>query len=92
MILVKTAEALAHVHKVGFLHNNLKANNIVLENNRMYNPVVIYFGKTVPLGDARGPKVFSEECKRQYARDFPHFGPKIVGGIKGKSIASDILA
>ena len=91
-IIVQTAEALARVHEKGFLHNDLKVNNVVLENkDGVYNPVVIDFGKGVPINGARDPKVFSEEKKKQYARDFPHIAPEIVGGIKGQSIASDIF-
>lgn len=92
-IIVKIAEALAHVHNVGFLHNDLKSNNVVLDNKGgSYEPVIIDFGKSVPISGARGPKLFSEERKRRYTRDFPHVAPEIVQGIKGQSIASDIFS
>ena len=92
-IIVKTAEALARVHEKGFLHNDLKSNNVVLDNkDGIYNLVVIDFGKSVPTSGARGPKLLSAERKKQYARDFPHIAPEIVGGVKGQSIASDIFS
>ena len=77
---------------MGFLHNDLKSNNVVLDNKGgSYEPVIIDFGKSVPISGARGPKVFSEERKRHYTRDFPHIAPEIVQGIQGQSIASDIF-
>lgn len=89
-IIVKTAEALAHVHNMGFLHNDLKSNNVVLDKKGgSYEPVIIDFGKSVPISGARGPKVFSEE--KRYTRDFPHIAPEIVQGIQGQSVASDIF-
>ena len=37
-IIVKTAEALARVHEKGFLHNDLKSKNVVLDNkDGVYN-------------------------------------------------------
>lgn len=54
-----------------------------------YEPVIIDFGKSVPISGARGPKVFSEE--KRYTRDFPHIAPEIVQGIQGQSVASDIF-
>lgn len=92
-IIVKTAEALDHVHNAGFLHNDLKSNNVVLDKKGgSYEPVIIDFGKSVPISGARGPKLFLEERKKRYTRDFPHIAPEIVEGIKGQSIASDVFS
>jgi len=63
-IIVKTAEALARVHNVGFLHH-LKSNNIVRDNKGdSYEPVIIDFVKSVPISGVKGPKLFLEEWKR----------------------------
>ena len=92
-IIVKTAEALDHVHNSRFLRNVLKSNNVVLDKKGgSYEPVIIDFGKSVPISGARGPKLFSEERKKRYTRDFPHIAPEIVEGIKGQSIASDVFS
>ena len=92
-IIAKTAEALARIHVKGFLHNDLKSNNVVLDNkDGIYNPVVIDLGKSVPISDARGPKSLSVERQRQYAREFPHIAPEIVGGVKGQSTVSDVYS
>ena len=90
-IIVKTAKALAHVHNMGFLHNDLKSNNVVLDKKGGSYEPVIDFGKCVPIRGARGPKVFLDERKKCYTRDFPHIAPEIVQGIQGESVASDIF-
>lgn len=49
-IFKKICFALSQVHLKGYLHNDLKANNVVLERARAsdeFNPVVIDFGKSV---------------------------------------------
>ena len=92
-IIAKAAGALARIHEKGFLHNDLKSNNIVLDNrDGVYNPVIIDFGKSVPMSGARGPKSFSAERQRKYATEFPHIAPEIVSGVKGQSTASDIFS
>lgn len=92
-IIAKTVEALARIHEKGFLHNDLKSNNVVLDNrDGVYNPVVIDFGKSVPVSAARGPKSLSAERQRQYVREFPHIAPEIVCGVKGQSTASDVFS
>ena len=56
-MLGKVALALSGVHKVGFLHNNLKANNVVLDKSERetFNPVIIDFGKSLPITGLKGP-------------------------------------
>ena len=45
------AEALQHIHSRGYLHNDLKANNVVLEMRygSRYNPVIIDFEKSTRI-------------------------------------------
>ncbi|KAJ7377550.1 hypothetical protein OS493_028533, partial [Desmophyllum pertusum] len=88
-------EALLYVHFVGFLHNDIKVNNVVLDNrkgSRQFNPVLIDFGKSLPLTGLRGPKALSTEKQKKYRKDFPHIAPEIVMGMQGQSIASDIFS
>lgn len=78
-ILVKTAEALACVHKVGFLHNDLKPDNVVLDNKiGIYNPMVIDFGKSVPLSGAIGPKKFRMNPKGNMRETFHILHQKLL--------------
>ena len=95
-ILKGVAKALSHVHEVGFLHNDLKCNNVVLDrqqaNKSHYIPVIIDFGKSVPISGARGPRIMSEEKQKQYKTDYPHIAPEIVEGRSGQSFQSDIYS
>ena len=92
-VICKTAVALSRIHGKGFLHNDLKSDNVVIDHrNGTYNPVVIDFGKSVPLSGARGPKILSLDKQRTYSREFPHIAPEIVGGFRGQSVASDIFS
>lgn len=75
-IIAKTAGASALIHDV-------MSNNFLLDNRvTIYNTVVIDFRKSVPMNGSSGPKSLSVECQRQYAREFPHIAPEIVGGGK----------
>ena len=86
-IIANIARALQHVHKVGFMHNDIKANNVVLDRVdttlTRCNPVLIDFGKSLPLTGLQGPKVMSEKQQIKYTKDFPHIAPEIVTGKKG---------
>ena len=92
-IIKKVASALKHVHEAGFLHNDVKSNNVVLdEDGGAYNPVLIDFGKSLPLTGLKGPKIMSKERQQAYAKKYPHIAPEIVCGRKGQSIQSDIFS
>ena len=41
-----------HIHAQGFLHNNLKANNVVIDGAKN-NPVIIDFGKSRQIVKAK---------------------------------------
>ena len=50
-IFQELSSALKHVHSMGYLHNDIKANNVVLEktptiSEESYSPVLIDFGKS----------------------------------------------
>ena len=93
-ILGKVALALSRVHKVGFLHNDLKANNVVLDKSerKTYNPVIIDFGKSLPMTGLQGPKNLTKERQVKYMEAFPHIAPEIVTGLRGQSVKSDTFS
>lgn len=92
-IVKKFAEALLHIHEVGFLHNDLKSNNVILDIvKQSFNPVIIDFGKSLPMSGLKGPKILSEEKQKKYRKEFPHIAPEIVTGKRGQSVKSDIYS
>ncbi|XP_031553462.1 probable serine/threonine-protein kinase DDB_G0280717 [Actinia tenebrosa] len=92
-IMIKTAEALQHIHSVGFLHNDLKSNNVLLDKRgTVLTPVIIDFGKSRPISNPMGPKTLSLEEQVRYKKKYPHIAPEIVEGRAGQSVASDIFS
>lgn len=92
-ILKDTIKALDHIHSGGILHNDLKSNNVVMEQREQeWNPVVIDFGKARFFNDPKPvmslPKVKQEEYRKRY----PHIAPEIVNGSGRQSYASDIYS
>lgn len=83
------------MHKAGFLHNNIKCNNVVLDkvDTIQYNPVLIDFGKSLPLTGLKGPKIMSEQRPKKFREDFLHIAPEIVSGKGNASkVTSTALA
>lgn len=93
-VIRRVAEALLHVHKTGFIHNDIKGNNVVLDNRDgiKYNPILIDFGKSLPVTGLKGPKNLLAEQQKRYKKEYPHIAPEIVAGKRGQSIASDIFS
>lgn len=56
-IFYDTTDALEHIHKCGFAHNDLKTNLFVLEkcDDQVLHPVIIDFGKSVAFSKANNP-------------------------------------
>ncbi|CAB4011817.1 probable serine threonine- kinase gdt4 [Paramuricea clavata] len=91
-IFKETAEALYFMHKKGFLHNDLKSDNIVLsEENNAIHPVIIDFGKCRSLSN---PKRYSLTAKEQkkYKEYHRHIAPEVVKGTHSQSFKSDIYS
>lgn len=92
-ILRKVIEALHHVHRRGVLHNDLKANNIVLEKRKdQWNPVVIDFGKARFITDPKPLMTLSESSQELYKKKYPYIAVEIVCGKGRQSVASDIFS
>ena len=54
-LLKSTGEALIHIHSIGILHNDLKGNNVVLEDTHgKKKSVLIDFGKAVHINKTTG--------------------------------------
>ena len=54
-LLLSVGEALSHIFSAGILHNDIKGNNVVLEDaNGLKRAVLIDFGKACYIADAKG--------------------------------------
>jgi len=87
-ILKKIGETLLFVHNKGYLHNDLKGNNVVLDRED-HDPVLIDFGKSKRISQARllKPKVNIQEASKHY----PHIAPELHRGDR-QSRASDVYS
>jgi len=91
-VLCETADALNHVHRCGYAHNDLKSNNVVLEKreDERLHPVIIDFGKSVLLIKAKNPPAKPMHVRGQYKDSY--IAPELVDGTGKPSIKSDIYA
>ena len=87
-ILRQTCEALVHMHNQGFLHNDLKGNNVVL-GGKQRSPVIIDFGKSCQISKSRlrTPKLNVDAAIKRY----PHIAPEVHRGEK-QTTASDVYS
>ena len=67
-ISYNVADALNHVHKKGFLHCDLKTNNVVVYKKEGF---LIDFGKACPITSPRAKK---------YKFSYPHIAPEVLKG------------
>jgi serine/threonine protein kinase len=57
LIGIQMIEALEAVHQIGFIHNDLKPNNILIDNKRKEKLILIDFGVSRPYLDSDGQHV-----------------------------------
>lgn len=67
-ISLNIANALAHVHKKGYVHCDLKSNNVVFSNGAGY---LIDFGKACRL---------ALPSAKRYNKIYPHIAPEVLHG------------
>ena len=84
--LDNVAEALQHIHSRGFFHNDLKANNMVLERRygMQFNLVIIDFGKITKINSPKQKKTLSKPKQK--------IAPEIVSGQATASTASYVYS
>ncbi|CAB3978778.1 probable serine threonine- kinase gdt4 [Paramuricea clavata] len=92
VVLQKCAAALAHIHDKGYIHGDIKHNNIILQNSTgFYEPVIIDFGKMKKAENAKIYKLNTKE-RDHYLKCYKHIAPEIVWGKSAASPASDIYS
>lgn len=79
---------LTFIHKKGYLHNDLKGNNVVLD-GASHTAVIIDFGKSKKISKARLMK--PKDGIADAAKKYPHIAPEILRGDR-QSTASDVYS
>lgn len=93
-LINQLAQAISYLHKQGFLHRDIKADNVLISHvNNEYCAILIDFGKCVAL-TAVGSLVkhFTPEEQKLYKSKHGHIASEIVCGASPPSHASDIFS
>ena len=93
-ILIRLTEALIFIHKKGFVHNDLKGNNVLLcKDEQMWQPVIIDYGKSVGLSGAQAKQNNSAQSSCNLIKKrCSHTAPEVFSGQQPPSCASDIYS
>ena len=83
MIIIKLTQALAHVHTEGFLHNDLKVDNVIImkNDNREWIPVILDFSEASLLSNVQ---------KKTYKNFHDFIEPDVLSVAASPSVYSDI--
>ncbi|XP_067038463.1 aurora kinase A-like [Acropora muricata] len=88
-IFREVAGALEHIHSCGFIHNDLKSNNVVSEQREgQPSPVIIDFGKSVLAEKAKVPVAKAKHISSH----FSYIAPELRNGTAKPSVSSDIYS
>lgn len=91
-IIYEVADALLFVHKKSFLHNDIKADNILLTTRKKcIHPILIDFGKCRRVSQAKWYKLDKKQQER-YFRNYWHLAPELILGTHCQSFASDVFS
>ena len=83
------ADVLLHIHKAGYVHGDLKTDNVLIEAGMC--AVIIDFGKSVLSNKAKLNKIPLSE-QSDYQAKYPWVAPEVVNGTTPLSRESDIFA
>lgn len=97
-ILVGVCDGLDAIHQKGYLHNDLKCDNIVLSDcvpgssiTPPLWPIIIDFGKARPITSPKTYKL-NELEKKDYLKTFTHLAPELVLGSCPQSVITDVYS
>ena len=86
-IFREVAGALESIHSCGFIHNDLKSNNVVSEQREgQPSPVIIDFGQSLLAEKAKVPMAKAKHMRSH----FSYIAPVLRNGTAKPSVSSDI--
>ena len=93
-VIIQMLSGLDHLHsKLNILHNDLKADNIVLtsHSSTKLKAILIDFGKACELSDGKRYSLTQQEKKR-YKLHHPQIAPDLCNGVCKQSKATDVYS
>lgn len=92
-VLVGVCKGLQFIHGQGFLHNDIKLDNIVLgiTRNRELKPYIIDFGKARRI-DCGKMYTLSESERQEFKVEHSHIAPDLRDGLVAQSVATDVYS
>lgn len=96
-ILVGVCNGLKTIHQKGYLHNDLKSDNIVLSDcipeckkPPPVWPIIIDFGKARAI---KNPKTYQlNESEKEYLKAYTHLAPELIFGSCAQSVLTDVFS
>ena len=96
---VGVAEGLLHIHSIGVLHNDIKADNVALsdctpeckEHPARWWPTIIDFGKACPVSKAKRYKLQRHQQKA-FKQRYSQLAPDLIDGKVTQNSLSDVYS
>ena len=90
-LILTMLQGLHAVHHSGYIHNDIKPNNILVEvKGDHLNAVIIDYGKSCVHHKGIFYKLQNETDKQNHLKRYPHLAPELVYGDSPQSIFTDI--
>ena len=92
-MLVSLCKGVQYIHTSGFLHNDLKLDNVVIGNSftGKLKPYIIDFGKACSLAKGKTYSLSDTE-KAMYRKEHPQVAPDLRDGLVPQSESTDIYS
>lgn len=97
-IMLESADALDYLHNVGYLHNDIKGDNLLLTNDTSLpeehdnvHAVLNDFGKSTELTKGKIYNLTVTQ-KQKYYKCHSHIAPEVIEGSASQSTRSDIFS
>ena len=85
--------AISYVHAQGFIHNDIKTNNVIVEkHDHNYSAVLIDFGKATSADNGKINPEFTKEEKEKYERKYPYLAPELKSGQGRQTVYTDVYS